>query len=124
MKPLSFVLLICAFVAVIQSQTPQAPDGCVWRYKCCEFKTIGGAVTCDRMCEPEEDCSTTEVPTEVPDKIEAAEEEYFVKPAVFSLSANAPHICRQGFRLNNRGQCKRVLGSPTESTTTETPETK
>lgn len=120
MKLGSLVLIILTLISVACSEeSTVADDGCTWRYKCCEFKTIDGAVTCERMCEPEKDCSTTEAPVNQ----EEAVEEFTVKPAVFAFSMNANHICRQGFRLNSKGQCKRVLGSAVEITTSQTPET-
>lgn len=119
MKSLGLVLIILALLSVVASEeTTVADDGCTWRYKCCEFETIDGAVTCERMCEPERDCSTTEAPV---NQEEAVEGEFVVKPAVFAFSMNANHICRQGYRLNSKGQCKRVLGAAVETTTSQVP---
>lgn len=116
MKSSSLLCVIFGLICLVRSQETRVDeDGCRWNYKCCEFAEVKGAVTCKRMCEPEIRCATEESLTENNEETteefkEVAEEVFVIRPAAFSLSMGAGHICKKGFRLDNRGNCRRVLG--------------
>jgi len=116
MKLSSLLCVIFGLIYLARSQETRVDeDGCRWNYKCCEFAEYQGTVTCKRMCEPDIKCATEETATEEYEETteeikEVAEEVFVVRPAAFSLSMGASHICKKGFRLDNRGNCRRVLG--------------
>lgn len=117
MKWASLFSFIVVIVLALSQESKIDENGCVWFYKgCCEFKEINGIVTCSQMCEPEIKCDTTEAP-EDQNKSEVAEEPIFQKPAAFAFSMNVNHICRKGFRLDSKGNCKRIFGQTIERTT-------
>lgn len=116
MNSASIFCLFLVLVCVVSLETKIDENGCVWSYKCCEFKEINGNVTCFRLCEPEINCEPTETPDDQ-NQTEVVEEPIFQKPAAFAFSMNANHICRKGFRLDSKGICKRVFGAPVEKTT-------
>lgn len=101
----------------ISSQKIIEEDGCVWNYKCCEFKEDkNGVVTCISLCEPVITCETIKEPEDT-NQAEVFEEPSVQLQAISTFSLNANHICRKGFRLDSKGNCKRVLGPVVEKTT-------
>ena len=117
MNSLSLFSLFLVLVSVVSLETKIDENGCVWSYKCCEFKEIDGSVTCSKLCEPEINCEPTEASNDGQNQTEVVEEPIYQKPAAFAFSMNASHICRKGFRLDSKGICKRVFGAPIEKTT-------
>lgn len=113
----SFFVILGLFYFVQSQKTTVDDKGCIWTYKCCEFKEVDGAVTCIRLCEPQINCETTETPEEDQNQQEVVEETFAIAPASLSFSMNANHICREGFRLNSKGKCRKVFGETFEKTT-------
>lgn len=82
------ILLLSLFSAVLCLND----ENCVWNYKCCIFKETNGKVTCDKMCEPEIICKTSDV-------------EEIDPYAPIEIKANA---CREGYQ-HRFGRCRRVM---------------
>lgn len=124
MKLTIFVCVIFVFSCSAQSLESRVDDTtCVSNSKCCEFREVHGTVTCVRKCEPQVNCESLTTRT-LPDleaadnsfQAEVIEEQIIQTAAAFSLSMNAGHICRKGFRLDSYGKCRRVLGTTIDKT--------
>lgn len=85
---------------------------CIDSHMCCELEEAKGVTSCKTVCDPIENCDTTDGEE---DKI--AVEEFVARPAIAVAAYSAPPICRKGFRLDSTYKCKRVFGATLEKAT-------
>jgi hypothetical protein len=116
---MSWSLAFVAFFCFAQSQKIKIDDkGCIWSYRCCNFTDVdGGTVKCSQLCEPEINCEKSEVSSEKQREVVEEEIQPMIATAAFSLNLNS--VCRQGFRLDSEGKCRRVFKPATDRTTTK-----
>lgn len=119
MKSASFFVILLGFLHIAQSLETQIGDKvCVWVYKCFELAENNLVFNWTQIWTSEINSETKKNPEE--EKKEVLEETIQTKVATASFSMNLNHVCRTGFRLDSKGQCRRVLGSVIERTTEPT----
>ena len=126
MKWTSLIFKFLAILILSQSLNASVDDAshAGANENCCR---INGVLDCDQKCKPEinlvatQVSETTETAEDDHSWKEVVEEEVVKKPAAAqTLSLNANHICREGYRFES-GHCKRVFGQTVERTTASSP---
>lgn len=86
--------------------------------KCCKFTQNNGVVNCTQLCQEDFNSEpTTTSDSAENQKKEVVEEE--IKPHnTVSLFSSITTVCREGFRLDSHGHCRKVLSPRTKPTTT------
>jgi hypothetical protein len=110
MKSIIEFLLISILILRVRSSTKieeKDSKDCVWNYKCCKFQETAGVISCTELCDPVINCDLVQVV----DNTSSVEDSqgYSIQPAAFPPIRSSGRACRPGYRLDSRGNCRRVL---------------